>query len=158
SSRAAPFSRASTPGAPTMSRTRANLGASLLIAAFLCAGCKVGPDYQPPAPDVPSAFGETGTGAPGQYSDTLPAQPAWIEWWTKFQDPQLDSLIPRAVKANHELRIAATRVQAARAEEKMAESRLYPSLSVGGGVFATHGSESGFGVPYGIPGVSSNLF
>jgi NodT family efflux transporter outer membrane factor (OMF) lipoprotein len=140
-----------------MMRTRANAVALFVIAALTCAGCKVGPNYHAPASDVPHAFGET-AGSAGQYSSVRPDQPAWIEWWTKFQDPQLDSLIARAVKANHELRIAAARVQQARAEEKMAESRLYPTVSLGAGAFATHGSEAGFGVPYGIPGVSSNLF
>ena len=143
-----------------MSRTCPSNAAPLLIVALSCSGCKVGPDYHAPASDVPRAFGETHAreGVAGQYSDTLSGLPVWIDWWTKFQDAQLDSLVARAVKANHELRIAAARVQQARAEERMAESRLYPSVSLGAGAFATHGSEAGFGVPYGIPGVSSNLF
>jgi NodT family efflux transporter outer membrane factor (OMF) lipoprotein len=141
-----------------MSRARPILAASLALVASWCAGCKVGPDYHAPAQDVPQAFGELGVGASGQYSHISPDQPPWIEWWTKFGDAELDSLVSRAVKANHELRIAAARVLQARAEERMADSRLYPSLSIGAGAFVTHGSEAGFGVPFGIPGVSSNLF
>src|SRR5262245_37210661 len=134
------------------------IGASLALLGLWGAGCKVGPDYRTPDQEVPKAFGEASAAAPGQYSNISPNQPAWVEWWTKFGDDELNSLIERAVKANHELRIAAARVQQARAEEKMADSRLYPSISLGAGAFATHGSEAGFGVPYGIPGVSSNLF
>jgi outer membrane protein, multidrug efflux system len=141
-----------------VNRARSSIGASIALTVLWCAGCKVGPDYHAPTPDAPPAFGETDAVGSGHYSHVSPGQPAWIDWWTEFGDAELDSLIIRAVKANHELRIAAARVQQARAEEKMAESRLYPSLSLGAGAFATHGSEAGFGVPYGIPGVSSNLF
>src|SRR5882724_13218212 len=137
-----------------MNRTRSKIWASIALTALWCAGCKVGPDYHAQAPDVPPAFGEANAGGSGQYSHISPDQPTWINWWTKFGDAELDSLIVRAVKANHELRIAAARVQQARAEEKMANSRLYPSLSLGAGAFATHGSKAGFGTPYGIPGVS----
>jgi NodT family efflux transporter outer membrane factor (OMF) lipoprotein len=40
----------------------------------------------------------------------------------------------------------------------MVESRLYPTLGISAGAFATRGSENGFGFPYGIPGKYSNLF
>jgi len=129
------------------------------VAALCCSGCTVGPDYAPPTTETPDRFGEaTPAGAAGQASRVSVGQPVWVEWWSKFEDKQLDSLVARALAANHELRIAVARVQEARAIEKMAESRQYPSIGVHAGAFATHGSEAGFGVPYGIPGVTSNLF
>lgn len=141
-----------------MSSARSVIGAWIALAALWCAGCKLGPDYHAPVSDAAPAFGETGAVGSGRYSHVSPGQPAWVDWWTKFGDAELDSLIARAVKASYELRIAVARVQEARAEERMADSRLYPTVSLGAGAFATHGSAEGFGVPYGIPGVSSNLF
>jgi NodT family efflux transporter outer membrane factor (OMF) lipoprotein len=119
----------------------------------------VGPDYESPATETSANFGEVAPpGVPGQASRIDIGQPVWIDWWSKFEDPELDSLVARAVAANHELRIVAARVQEARAIERMAESRLYPSVGLSAAALATHGSEAGFGVPYGIPGVTSNLF
>jgi multidrug efflux system outer membrane protein len=141
-----------------MSHARSIIGAFFTLAVLWCAGCKVGPDYHAPVSNAPPAFAEADAIGSSHYSHVSPGQPAWIDWWTTFGDAELDSLIVRAVKANHELRIAAARVQEARAEEKMADSRLYPSVSLSAGAFATHGSGAGFGTPYGIPGVTSNLF
>jgi NodT family efflux transporter outer membrane factor (OMF) lipoprotein len=85
-------------------------------------------------------------------------QSPWIDWWTKFDDRQLDSLITRAVVANHELTIARARVQEARAVEKIAKSGLLPTVDLSAAALKTRGSGAGFGFPYGIPGEESNLF
>lgn len=51
-------------------------------------------------------------------------------WWKKFEDPVLDDLISRALAANHDIRIAVTRVREAGALLTMAESVLYPSIDI----------------------------
>src|SRR5262249_53647082 len=122
-------------------------------------GCAVGPDYTAPETEMPAAFGEAGSAAKGeQLSLVNTDKPVLVDWWTGFGDRELDSLVDRAIAANHELRIAAARVQQARATERIAESRLYPQIGISAGAFSTRGSESGFGFPYGIPGTTSNLF
>ena len=60
------------------------------IAAMLCAGCVVGPDYKKPDVDVPQAF---------QYEPKDAADTANTEWWKQFGDPVLDSLIAEALRA-----------------------------------------------------------
>src|SRR5439155_89138 len=67
-------------------------------------GCAVGPNYHAPKTAVPAQW-ETGTNS----------APAIVEWWKTFNDVELNSLIERAVKANHDLRIAAGRLREARA-------------------------------------------
>ena len=52
-------------------------------------------------------------------------------WWKSFNDPELDSLLERAVKANHDLRIAGARVREARALHRIAASRFWPTLDAG---------------------------
>jgi NodT family efflux transporter outer membrane factor (OMF) lipoprotein len=82
----------------------------------------------------------------------------WIDWWTKFDDRELDSLVARALAANHELAVARARVQEARAVERIVKSGLYPTVDLSAAVLKNRGSAAGFGFPYGIPGQDSNLF
>lgn len=52
-------------------------------------------------------------------------------WWTRFNDPQLDSLVTRALTHNYNLKIAAGRLHAARAQAKIAGAPLYPQVNLG---------------------------
>jgi NodT family efflux transporter outer membrane factor (OMF) lipoprotein len=129
-------------------------------------GCKVGPNYRAPHIETPGSYRNASTRLTTTAPSTSPAthsvidsdHPAWVEWWTKFNDPELNSLIHRALVANHELAIARARVQEARAIERMAKSALYPTVDLSAAALKTRGSEAGFGFPYGIPGMESNLF
>jgi NodT family efflux transporter outer membrane factor (OMF) lipoprotein len=96
--------------------------ASIVGAAFFLSGCAVGPDYV--APDVPLPASLSGPSSPalrgpsstGASSDATP--PAEItRWWLALRDPQLNSLIERAVVANPDIEIALTHIQAAREQE-----------------------------------------
>ena len=82
----------------------------------------------------------------------------WVDWWTKFNDPELNSLVARALVSNHELAAARYRVVEARADERVATSALFPTVDIGGGSFKSRGSAAGFGSPYGAPGLDSNLY
>ncbi len=79
-----------------------------MSAALLLAGCvTVGPDYSPPVRALPASFGETPTGiGPGAVE---------AAWWRAFDEPALEALIRRALVANHDVGIAAARVDEARA-------------------------------------------
>jgi len=50
------------------------------------------------------------------------------EWWTSFNDPQLATLIRRAVEGNLDLKLAAARVTEARAARGIAQAGLLPSV------------------------------
>src|SRR5216683_1606841 len=99
------------------------------LALFISFGCKVGPNYRAPRVETPGSFSNATAHAAGGPSTSpttkqsvVDAQSApWIDWWTKFNDPQLDSLVARALKANHDLAIARARVQEARAMERIAK-------------------------------------
>src|SRR5512140_2274855 len=54
--------------------------------------------------------------------------PAVEQWWRSFRDPELDSLIDRAVRANLDLKMAASRLLEARAARGVARSGLLPSV------------------------------
>jgi multidrug efflux system outer membrane protein len=91
------------------------------VLAAAAAGCAVGPDYHKPAAAAPAQW--TGTLAGGE----TPAADTVTAWWHTFNDPELDSLISRAVQSNLDLRIAQARVREARAQYGIAAAALAPS-------------------------------
>lgn len=111
---------------------RASAG-SLLTA--LVAACSVGPTYQRPQVDVPSAFkeaapaGTSGVWKPAQPSDATPRG----EWWTIFGDATLDKLEEQALAANQDLKAAAARVRGSRAALDAARSAWLPEIDAGFG-------------------------
>ena len=93
--------------------------------AVACA--PVGPDYQPPQPELPFAWSVTGTQSTRQMNTE-----ALEHWWTQFNDPLLDSLIKTASAANHDIKIAAARIRQARAQYRLTTATVAPTLDVSG--------------------------
>ncbi|TAK09150.1 efflux transporter outer membrane subunit [bacterium] len=83
------------------------------------AGCAVTADYHPPAFDLPARWSE----APEMSGLASAASP---RWWTTFKDPQLDSLIERAVRANLDLQLAEARIREVRGRRGAAAASLWP--------------------------------
>jgi len=100
--------------------------AAIVALGFLQGCCTVGPDYDEPKTATPAQWS-----APMAGGETNLA-PSLAGWWKSFNDPQLDSLIERAEKTNHDLRIAGARVREARAFHDIAASKLGPTLDAGG--------------------------
>lgn len=112
---------------------------ALLIGLAGLSACAVGPNYKRPAVDVPAAFRDPGapTTTPPQVEKQVPTSPASLgdeKWWEVFKDPQLQALIRTALKNNYDVRIAATRVEQARAQLGITHADQLPSLSVGGNI------------------------
>lgn len=82
-----------------------------LSALILLAGCTaVGPDYAPPSSlssQYPTSFGEPSAG--------LVAEAVEVAWWRNFDDLALADLVQRALAANHDIGIAAMRVEESKA-------------------------------------------
>jgi NodT family efflux transporter outer membrane factor (OMF) lipoprotein len=70
-----------------------------------------------------------------------------INWWRDFQDTQLDSLITNALKYNYNLKAAAQRVQAARAQATIVGAPLFPQVSLGLNGAKRHQNFIGFPIP-----------
>jgi NodT family efflux transporter outer membrane factor (OMF) lipoprotein len=100
--------------------------ATFVPALALLPGCAVGPNYQPPKTAAPAQWNAPMAGGETNLEPTI------ASWWKSFKDPQLDSLIERAAKANYDLRIAGARVLEARALYRIAASRLGPTIDAGG--------------------------
>jgi outer membrane protein, multidrug efflux system len=104
-------------------RARILIPAALVL---LAGGCTVGPDYHPPSVKVPAQWGEPLTGGTTNQADRVGA------WWKSFHDPELDSLIARAVVTNLDLRIAEARVRQARAQQGFAQAGYWPTVNASG--------------------------
>lgn len=101
---------------------------SLLALSFF--GCTVGPKYQSPKAEVPGAY----RGLPPASSSAATASSESLgdaKWWSVFQDEQLQSLMRTALQQNYDVRIAAERVLAARAQVRIARGDQFPSAGVG---------------------------
>lgn len=119
-----------------------------LLAALMVAGCTVGPDYERPKMDLP---GQYNTDVPQSASDTAKA-PVEIrqDWWTLFNDAELNRLETLALTNNADLQMAVARIAQAQGMALQAGSAQYPSLSLeGSGTRSSQGaSASASGIDY----------
>jgi NodT family efflux transporter outer membrane factor (OMF) lipoprotein len=97
---------------------------SILLTSLtlLAGGCAVGPDYHAPAANAPAQWSEALAGGETNQGAAVAA------WWQTFNDPELDSLVERAVQANLDLKIAEARVREARAQYGIAAADFGPTV------------------------------
>lgn len=94
----------------------------LLALGFSLAGCKVGPDYQPPHLAAPAAY---------RYAETEARNLSNTLWWEQFQDPVLNGLIGSALQENKDVQIAAARVEQFLGRYGETRSGLFPQVGIG---------------------------
>lgn len=114
---------------------------AILTASTLFLSCASAPKRQssPVKNQVPNAWTAGST-----ISDR---QSIKVDWWRDFQDTQLDSLITNALKYNYNLKAAAQRVQAARAQATIVGAPLFPQVSLGLNGAKRHQNFIGFPIP-----------
>jgi NodT family efflux transporter outer membrane factor (OMF) lipoprotein len=110
--------------------TRALLAACLTL---LLTACAVGPNYHPPQVQLPDHY----AAAPPAMDNSAIELAAW---WRALKDPELDSLIDRAITANPDIKIALDHLQAARTYEAGMLSTVLPDLE--GSAAAARGTGS----------------
>jgi len=98
--------------------------AVVLIAGL--AACAAGPNYHTPKSDLPPGYASQ-TAAIGQSSAAAP-EVELASWWRSLNDPELDTLVERAVKSNLDLAIALDRLQQARTFEALVVGTALPEV------------------------------
>ncbi len=92
-------------------------------------GCAVGPSYHTPDTRLPEAFS---AGVAGRAAASAAGAPApgveLASWWQSIGDPELNSLVDRAVKSNFDIEIALTRLQQARTYEAVVAGHALPEV------------------------------
>jgi multidrug efflux system outer membrane protein len=90
--------------------------------ALLAVACALGPDYHRPETKIPAAFRFEPTATTDSFADQ--------EWWQIYQDPTLQALIREALVTNFDVRIAAARVDQARATLGSTRLQQLPQIDI----------------------------
>ncbi len=98
----------------------------LALSAALGA-CAVGPNYHTPEPDLPAAFV-----AAREPAAEPNGAPDFATWWRALNDPELDSLVDRALQSNLDVQIALDRLQQARTYEVVIVGHALPEVDASG--------------------------
>ncbi len=107
-----------------------------VLLVLISGGCAVGPDFTKPEvyPEDQFRFDPI-----GQDSTEI------LAWWELFDDPELDTMVVRALRNNKDVRIAAARVAQAWAAVGFYRADMYPKVDVSAG--AMRGNFSGAQIP-----------
>jgi multidrug efflux system outer membrane protein len=124
-------------------KARSAASRSLVITLLVAGGCAVGPDYHRPKNAVPAAYRFDPNPVPESFGDK--------GWWEIYQDPLLLKLIETALASNYDVRIAAARVDEARAMLGIAHLQQLPQVSLAGG--AQRARTSAFELTPGEPAI-----
>ena len=119
-----------------------------VFCVLIFGGCKVGPNYHPSEPNAPGQW----IGRMGEQNVSSP-DANLVNWWTQFNDPNLTSLIDRAIASNLDLKLAKERIRQARAQAGVVSSGFWPSVNATAS--ATRSRNPGIGS---APARTSNLF
>jgi outer membrane protein TolC len=98
-----------------------------LASVFSITGCAVGPKYNRPAVEVPSAYKEVGDWKLAQPNE----QNLGGAWWQIFQDQQLNALEDQINVSNQNLKAAEAQYTQARAVLRYYRADYYPSITAG---------------------------
>jgi len=96
------------------------------LTVFLLSGCAVGPEFKEPPVETPGAYRT-------QVKPTDTA--ADLRWWELFDDPILVDLVMEALKNNRDIRVAASRIEQARATVGFTRADRYPRLDGDAGAY-----------------------
>ncbi len=101
----------------------------LLLLAGL-AGCVTLPPMKSLQTELPTTWPEIDANSKSG-NQTNPADSIAAEWWRAYASPALDQLMAEALSHNHDLRLAAARIEEARANLGLAEADRFPEVQLG---------------------------
>lgn len=124
----------------------------LIALALAPGGCAAPPPAEEPGLGVKLPSGWT---APGDVDDGAPSRDPG--WWHTFGDDGLDSVVGECLRNNHDLRIAAVRVDRAEAQAAISGADTLPALSLQADGAKSQRNFIGFPIP-GMQGIPRNRF
>jgi len=94
----------------------------ILLTGFF-SSCMMGPNFQKPEMKIPDNYLGEATQA-----DTIN-----LKWWEMFNDEVLDTMVQLALEYNLDVKMAATRIEQARAYWGMTKADIWPSVDIQAG-------------------------
>ena len=101
----------------------------MLCAALALAGCASAPDYKKPDIDMPAVWQSSAPFHAGAPDDSAVKG----DWWTLFDDAQLNQLAQQALAQNQSLAVASSRLAQARAQVTVSSAGLFPAAQLQAG-------------------------
>lgn len=116
-----------------------------MVCLALVTGCSFAPHYQRPEQDIPPEWRKVDLGSTPLESD----------WWKRFNDPVLSSLVKNALIYNQDLAESLARIDSAAAQVGVATAALFPQVTGSGAATAQSTSEKAPNtVPFDTSGLS----
>ena len=97
-----------------------------IAVSVLASGCTVGPKYQRASAPVPAKWDVAEPWREGAPKDGVLKG----EWWSVFHDEELDALEKQTLDANQTIKVAAARLEQARASAAVQIATQFPTLAV----------------------------
>jgi NodT family efflux transporter outer membrane factor (OMF) lipoprotein len=111
----------------------------VIVVALIVAGCNAGPDYVRPKLTMSTSYSKWPSTQPATapfvstvVSTKAPPLIDLAHWWEAMHDPELNSLLSRAVAGNLDVQIAIHRLQESRALLAQFQGSTYPDLVLSG--------------------------
>jgi multidrug efflux system outer membrane protein len=92
-----------------------------LVVILALTGCMMGPDFQKPVMETPDKFRQV-----DQEADVT----LNLKWWELFNDPVLNALVVAALEDNKDVKIAASRIEEARASLGFTKGNAFPRVDI----------------------------
>jgi NodT family efflux transporter outer membrane factor (OMF) lipoprotein len=105
---------------------------AILLANAAVAGCAVGPNYHAPSVRMPGHYAALAGEARSQSGPRSVSSAELATWWRALGDPELDSLVQRAVAGSPSAILALDRLQAARIYEAGLTGTVLPAVDASG--------------------------
>ena len=111
----------------------------------------MGPDYRRPPAEIPPQWQPASPWREATPGDTVLKG----SWWELFQDPELNPLVEKALGSNQNLRVAAARLDQAKAQLTIARSALFPSVELSSSALRSKTSVNRPEAAYAVPNQST---
>ncbi len=106
------------------------LRTAAMLGALAVTGCKVGPNYKVPAAPAPPSFSDNGHN--GDWASAKPGDTADRgDWWTLYNDSELNDLEQRCAISNQSLAAALHAYEQAHDIVRENKADLFPTVSLG---------------------------
>lgn len=136
------------------------IGAVALVVLGLLQGCTVGPHYHAPAPPTVTSYrpqpqtDETvsSAGAAGIAQQLRPSADFPAQWWTLFQNPQLDTMVQDALRNSPTLSQATAKLKETQEElSARTGATKFPTVTGSASVQGEQPNLAAYGIPFPNP-------